>query len=144
MSLSACLAGHGLSQHVRKGLQAMGKHSKCVQTRDGNITASVDLDTALAQRLPSEPRWDYGLEITADHGIRLAWIEVHPAVSSEVEAVCRKLCWLRQFLDQSRGCKTLPLSFHWMATDAGVHIDAARRRRLAAVGLKMPTRRLSV
>ena len=144
MSLSACLAGHGLSQHVRRGLQAMGKHSKCVQVQHGKVTASADLDTALAQRLPNEPRWDYGLEIAAGNGTRLVWIEVHPAISSEVEAVCRKLRWLRQFLKQSQACQTLPHAFHWVATDSGVHIDATRRRRLAAVGLKMPTQCVSV
>lgn len=144
MALTACLDTHGLSGHVCKGLQALGKHSSCVEQQHGRAMASVNLDTALAPSQPDDPRWDYGVEVVHNQQTRLVWIEVHPAMSSEVDTVCRKLQWLRQFLAQSRSCQNQSKEFYWVATDAGVHIDPTRQRRLAAAGLKKPTRRVVV
>ena len=64
-------------------------------------------------------------------------------VAGEVQVVLQKLAWLKQWLAAGQdACAAAGASFHWVATDAGVHIDSARRRRLNAAGLKMPRGRL--
>jgi hypothetical protein len=140
MTLAACLEARGLNDHLRAGLKALGPDSARVKiARPRRAAHSVALDAALAGALPHAPRWDYGIGLTAEGGAHVAWVEVHTATSSEVEAVLKKLAWLKQWLaDGQDVCAQSVRSFHWVATDAGVHIDSARRRRLNAAGLRMP------
>jgi len=106
---------------------------------------SVDLDVALRQHYPNAPRWDYGVQWRRGKSEQIAWVEVHPATSGEVAAFLRKLEWLKGWLQQGAAqCQALPASFHWVATDVGVHIDSARRRRLNAAGIRMPRGRLEL
>lgn len=53
----------------------------------------------------SEPRWDYGLGYQMKG--RLAecaiWVEVHPATTSEVRAIVKKLDWLQEWLRSNAG-----------------------------------------
>jgi hypothetical protein len=142
MSLADCLDSRGLSQHLQSGLQALGKHTTCVEMRNRKATASVNLDAALKKSAQNAPRWDYGIEAMDGSQSTCVWIEVHPATSSEVKTVLEKLRWLRVWLKQSSTCRAVTHEFHWVATAAGVHIDTARQRQLAAAGLKMPKRRI--
>ncbi len=76
------------------------KHVECANPQ--RITGSVNLDSVLAQdlRYASEPRWDYGLGYKLPEGSEQAvWVEVHPAKTSEVSIVLKKLQWLRDWLD---------------------------------------------
>lgn len=140
MTLAACLEARGLKDHLRAGLKALGADSARVTiARPRRAAHSVALDAALEADLPHAPRWDYGIGLTADGSAHVAWVEVHTATSSEVETVLKKLAWLKQWLaDEHEACAQADRSFHWVATDAGVHVDSARRRRLNAAGLRMP------
>lgn len=144
MTLAACLEARGLNDHLRAGLKALGADSARVTVaRPRRAMHSVALDEALKTDLPHAPRWDYGIGLIADGDTHVAWVEVHTATSSEVEAVLKKLAWLKQWLaNADDACAEADRSFHWVATDAGVHIDSARRRRLNAAGLRMPQSRL--
>jgi hypothetical protein len=146
MSLSACMQAQGLAATLRNGLQALGPNSARVTMTPGSQAVhSVDLDDALRQQYPRAPRWDYGVQWRRGQSHQIAWVEVHPATSGEVAAFLRKLGWLRAWLQQAAAqCEVLPASFHWVATDAGVHIDSARRRRLNAAGIRMPRGRLEL
>jgi hypothetical protein len=146
MSLDACMNAQGIAAHVRPGLQALGANSHRVTiAAPGRALRSSDLDYALKQQYPNDPRWDYGVEWCRGQERQIAWIEVHRATSGEVECVLAKLQWLRKWLGNAAdACNSLPASYHWVATDAGVHIDAARRRRLNAEGLRMPRPRLQL
>ncbi len=140
MTLADCVKARGLNDHLRAGLKALGPDSARVTVaRPRRATHSVALDEALKADLPHAPRWDYGIGLTAEGREHVAWVEVHTATSSEVEAVLKKLAWLKQWLaDGQDVCAQSVRSFHWVATDAGVHIDSARRRGLNAAGLRMP------
>jgi len=146
MSLDACMNAQGIAAQVRPGLQALGANSQRVTIAEpGRALRSIDLDRALKQRYPNDPRWDYGVEWCRGQKRQIAWIEVHPATSGEVDCVLTKLKWLRNWLGTApAACNSLPASYHWVATDAGVHIDTARRRRLNAEGLQMPRSRLQL
>lgn len=145
MSLHDCLTRCGLAGSLQPGLRALGKYSSRIKVSAGaRANESVDLDHALKADQPTASRWDYGISLEVDTAPRIAWVEVHPASSGEVEAVLKKLAWLKHWQREAGGaCQRTPSSYHWVATDA-VHIDATRRRRLAAQGLKMPQRQLTL
>lgn len=140
MSLKGCVTAAGLACAIQPGLQALGANSKRIQlVSPAKATESVDLDAALTAAKVPGAKWDYGIGIARGQRHEVVWVEVHTATSSEVDTVLKKLAALRQWLQShAPHCTTVPCSFHWVATDAGVHIDAARRRRLSAAGLRMP------
>lgn len=144
MSLKTCMTARGLGAELRNGLKALGAHSVRVQVATSfKASHSIDLDAALRSQQPKASRWDYGVGLQRGSQERIAWVEVHPATSGEVEAVLNKLAWLKRWLAQAAdSCCSTESSYHWVATDAGVHIDTARRRRLNAAGLQMPQSRL--
>jgi hypothetical protein len=138
------MKARGLDGALRKGLQALGTNSKRVTVaKPRKAVHSIALDESLKAQYPNAPRWDYGIGLQENKVERIAWVEVHPATSSEVDAVLKKLAWLKTWLAQHADpCHKTPATFHWVATDAGVYIDTARRRRLNAAGLEMPQSQL--
>jgi ligand-binding sensor domain-containing protein len=146
MSLEACMRAHGLQDSLKTGLQALAAHSTRVKARNGTrVVKSIDLDNALKSSHPNSPRWDYGISITRGPLAHVAWVEVHTATSKEVDSVIRKLRWLHEWLNSKKHeCVSPSVSYHWVATDAGVHIDTARRRKLVGVGLKMPSAQIQL
>jgi len=138
------MVARGLGGHLQPGLRALGPHSARVRVaRPRQASESVALDDALKPAHPRDPRWDYGIGIKDGAREMVAWVEVHPATSAEVDAVLKKFAWLKRWLDTHEdACAALMSTFHWVATDSGVHIDAARRRRLNAAGLRMPQSQL--
>ncbi|MFN3630678.1 MAG: hypothetical protein ACK4XK_11590 [Casimicrobiaceae bacterium] len=140
MRLQICAAHFGIQTALRPGLKALGVHSRRIKVASPwKAECSIDLDQALHAQHPNEPRWDYGVELTFGQHRAIDWVEVHPAYSSEVGTVLAKLAWLKRLLatGEANGACSAG-SFHWLATDAGVHIDSAPRRRLNAAGLRMP------
>lgn len=146
MSLDACMQAQGLAAALRNGLQALDANSlRVTMTPGSQAVHSVDLDDALRQRYPNDPRWDYGVQWRRGQSHQIAWVEVHPATSGEVTAFLRKLGWLKAWLQQAAAqCEVLPCSFHWVATSTGVHIDSARLRKLNAAGIRKPRGRLEL
>jgi hypothetical protein len=129
------------------GLQALGTHSQHVQCAETErLGGSVNLDEALKPLYPTEPRWDYALGWHRGSGEVAIWVEVHPAYTSEVEVVIRKLQWLRGWLATSAPAldaltKRDESPFFWLAT-GGVSItrNSPQARRLAKSGLRYPAR----
>jgi len=119
------------------------------------LTGSIDLDATLSSNADHRhaPRWDYGLGYRVrPQRERAIWIEVHPASTSEVQAVLRKLDWLRVFLrDEAPELGALtaePINeiepFVWLATASGTHItpNSPQARQLNQAGLSLPRRML--
>lgn len=138
------MAARGLGGQLQTGLRALGADSTRVSVnKPGKASHSIALDEALRAQFPQDPRWDYGIGLVHGKQHSIAWVEVHTASSREVDIVLKKLSWLKQWLTMANdACKLTAMTFHWAATDAGVHIDSARRRRLNAAGLQMPQSRL--
>ncbi len=131
---------------MQDGLRALGSHSARVKVKPPRqASKSVALDDALKPAHPRDPRWDYGIGIRDGTQEMVAWVEVHPATSAEVDTVLKKFDWLKRWLDTHEdACRAHTSTFHWVATDSGVHIDQARRRRLNAAGLRMPQSQLQL
>lgn len=130
----------------RRGLQALGNHSSKIQCDDTHrLTGSVNLEDTLKPVKPNSPLWDYGIGYR--HGReRAIWIEVHPASSTHVEEVLRKLNWLRDWLrnEAPRLDDLTQGDFYWISTDSRIAITAnsPHAKRLAKHGLKGPQKSL--
>ena len=103
------------------GLQALkGEHRSAMRLRTTQCRwrGSVDLDASLAVRYPNDARWDYALGYGYENrpdGV--AYVEVHPASSHDVDGVIRKKAWLTSWIDCSApGLGRLAAGgFHWAA-----------------------------
>jgi hypothetical protein len=134
-----------LGKHAyHAGLKALtAAHRKRIQQGEARILGSINLDGALCQRYPNEPRWDYGIGIQKGNKPYAIWVEVHPANTSNVSEVLLKLRWLKGWLSgqatQLHALTPPQRAYHWIATD-GVHItsNSPEARQLAQAGLTMP------
>lgn len=133
----------------RPGKQALkNQHRAKVHCGDSHRpTGSVDLDECLQETNEhrNSPRWDYGLGYRADNAEVALWIEVHPASTSDVDTVLKKLHWLKNWLrEEASDLWSLTTKhdspFFWLATRAGVHIrpGSPQDRRLRMAGLGAP------
>jgi hypothetical protein len=133
-----------LGKHAyHAGLKALtAAHRKRIQQGEARILGSINLDGALCQRYPNEPRWDYGIGIQKGSKPFAIWVEVHPASTSNVSEVLLKLRWLKGWLSgqatQLHALTPPQRAYHWIATD-GVHItpNSPEARQLAQAGLTM-------
>jgi len=130
-----------LSGAYRPGLQAMQSrdHSRISCCDSHVVTGSVNLDYALATMLPDDPRWDYGVGVTARTRSETAiWIEVHPASSHHVGEVLGKLGWLKNWLrTRAPELDAMPREFVWVASgQVAFQANSPQRRRLATQGLR--------
>ena len=136
----AVLATDGLNDAYHPGLQALRSVDRqritCARPRD--LTGSVNLDAALSDALPNDPRWDYGVGVSKrQHSESVVWIEVHPASSRHIQAVLRKFSWLRQWLAGSAPLlNRMPAKFVWVASGrVAIPANTPQRRRLSASGI---------
>jgi hypothetical protein len=134
-----------LGKHAyHAGLKALtAAHRKRIQQGEARILGSINLDGALCQRYPNEPRWDYGIGIQKGNKPYAIRVEVHPANTSNVSEVLLKLRWLKGWLSgqatQLHALTPPQRAYHWIATD-GVDItpNSPEARQLAQAGLTMP------
>jgi hypothetical protein len=78
----------------------------------------VDIDNAVKQEFSSDNRWDYAVGYDG----KTYFIEIHPADTSEVKTILKKLGWLKVFLsEKAPELNKEPKSFHWVASK-GNHI----------------------
>ena len=142
----------------RAGKQALQRRHRdrvtCTESR--RLTGSIALDDAL-EREPEhadQPRWDYGLGYRPASGPeRVVWVEVHKATTHEVDAVLRKLRWLKAWLSSEGGQLQRMTDnaadgderFVWLAS-AGVKIRSGTPQmlRLNASGIGRVRRHLSL
>lgn len=131
-----------LANAYRPGLQALkradAKHITC--TKPGTLAGSVDVDSALYEIYPNEPRWDYAVGIKNDQTTDWTiWIEVHPASSTgEVNVVIAKLRWLKSWAaDAAPELLSLTREYVWVATGSVAFSHASpQRKRLASEDIR--------
>jgi len=131
------------------GLRALtDSDRKRIVPDKASILGSVNLDAALRQHYPNAPRWDYGIGIQKGKPYAI-WVEVHPADTSNVDEVLKKLAWLKDWLAHAaqplHALTPQQSAYHWLATD-GVHINQSspQARQLNQAGLTMPRRVLNL
>jgi hypothetical protein len=79
----------------QKGLQALGKYSKKIDLEDtSKCEGSLDIDACTTKKYPNDSRWDYALSYNNE----VFFVEVHSANTNEVQAVLKKLQWLKDWL----------------------------------------------
>ena len=80
----------------RAGLQAVknSDRNKVDATDSRKIQGSLDIDGQVMEIYPDDNRWDYALS----YDDKIYFFEVHPASTSEVDAVIKKLGWLKNWL----------------------------------------------
>jgi hypothetical protein len=117
-----------------------------ITSRDGrSLTGSIDLDKAMRLAHPDAARWDYGIGIRRN-GEHVVWVEIHPASSSHIEAVLRKLQWLRGWLKTNAPeLRGLSATFAWVASGAvALPRTSPQRRRVANAGIHFAGERIEV
>jgi len=124
-----------------EGLQALSKtdRRRLACNTPSKIVGSINLDQALRPRHPNEPIWDYGVGLHSAHNSDyVKWIEVHPASSSHIAEVLKKLNWLRGWLRNSASSlDALPREFIWVASGkVALQKGSPQIRRIAQAGLR--------
>lgn len=135
-----------VAAHYQKGLWALSAGDtariRCANTR--RLTGSVNVDSALQAAEPNAPRWDYGIGYCRGNNDVAVWVEVHPASSTSITDMLRKLQWLRDWLrTQAPALAALTQGdYYWVSTDATIAItpNSPQAKRLAAAGLRGPMR----
>lgn len=130
----------------RIGLKALGVHSNIiVVSNTRHLQGSVDIDTCTSTNYPQASRWDYAI---AYHN-EVFFIEIHPAISSEVKTVLSKLQWLKAWLrDHAPELNALKAKsrnpFVWIQTkDFKILKNTPQYRAAVAAGL-LPINRLEL
>lgn len=80
---------------LKPGLSALKGNSKVVRVADTKlIDGSVDIDEAVRDKYPEDSRWDY----VVGYADEAFFIEVHPAATSNVDEMVKKVKWLKVWL----------------------------------------------
>lgn len=84
---------------LHEGLGAVeGKYRSKIQVKDPRkLCGSVDIDTDLKADQPEAARWDY----VVGHDDKAYFIEIHPADTSNIKEIIKKLDWLKNWLKNS-------------------------------------------
>ncbi|HHJ13263.1 MAG TPA: hypothetical protein ENJ79_02645 [Gammaproteobacteria bacterium] len=139
----------GLSaDDCRRGMVALGTHSRKIHVNDSQqLSGSVNLDAALRDRFPNDPRWDYCIGYCMDGGEAAFWVEVHPAQTANVGEMLAKLAWLKAKIEAVPDLAALTnratKPFCWVATGSiSISQNSPQARRLATSGLQKPSKHL--
>lgn len=81
----------------RSGLQALGPNSKKVSVKCAkDLLGSVDIDSCTHTIYPNDSRWDYAV----GYNQKVIFMEVHPADTSNVSEMIKKVQWLKTWLKE--------------------------------------------
>jgi hypothetical protein len=80
----------------KNGLQALKRSDtgKVTASDTRKIDGSVDIDAAVKTLYPDANRWDYAI----GYDSKVCYVEVHPAYTSEIDIMLKKLSWLKGWL----------------------------------------------
>lgn len=132
---AAVLASPEIKCCYRNGLQATGNYSKMIELSDTRkAEGSVNIDDWVADRYSNENRWDFVIGYDG----KAYFIEVHPAYTSEIGTVLKKLEWLKAWLqnkapllNQLKDADRTP--FYWMPSGKfNIPRDSRQFRQLAS------------
>ena len=105
-----------ISTAFQPGLKALGAESCHIRAVNPQlIDGSVNIDKCLKTLYPHASRWDYAIGYDGN----AYFVEIHPADTSNVDEMIRKVGWLKKWLSESatdlqslHKCKV----FHWIPT----------------------------
>lgn len=81
----------------QEGVNAFGKYAVKIKVpAPTRIEGSLDIDAATEKLYPDDNRWDYALCYDSE----VFYIEIHPAITSEVSKMVKKLQWLKTWLSK--------------------------------------------
>lgn len=135
----------------RSGIQALSRADRdrivCSNTR--RLRGSVDIDAALVEALPNDPRWDYGIGHYNGKTEEAIWVEVHPASSNHVSRVIQKAKWLRAWLGENAaallGITRDGDGYVWLSSGTvSIQRGSRQAKKLAMAGVSFPRRRLEL
>jgi hypothetical protein len=132
----------GLEGAWHGGLQAMpAADRQHVDAEDARrLTGSANVDAALAERHPNDPRWDYavGHSPTNRRGEVVYWIEIHPASNREINVVLGKLTWLKSWMKNSAPrLQAMEKVFVWVSIGkTSFTLSSPQQKRFALLGLR--------
>lgn len=126
----------------KKGLSALGGNSTKIKVTDARkVDGSLDIDCSVKKLYPEESRWDYGVSYNG----KVYFVEVHPAMTNEVETVLKKLAWLKQWLkNQAPEISRLKADdpFHWIQTANNLILPKTSQYRKLAESKLLPKKQL--
>jgi hypothetical protein len=119
------------------GLQAFGQcHNKIHVSDTRLIDGSVDIDACTEKKYPDENRWDYVLS----YNRKVYFVEVHPACTSEVNVVLKKLQWLKDWLNRQApniNKQKAPQPYYWVQSGKNAILKTSSQyRRISQSNLK--------
>ena len=131
---------HDISTAYRSGLRALKRsdRSTFVVADTRLLDGSVDIDTAVQEKYPNENRWDYAIGYSG----KVCYVEVHPAYTSEVSTIEKKLKWMKTWLKKEAPLldaipKAIP-AFVWAQTGKGAILpQSSQAKKLATWGIKV-------
>ena len=92
---SAVVKCDEIKDAFKPGLSALKSNSVFVKADDTNlIQGSVDIDAAVKDLYPEDPRWDYVIGYAEE----AVFVEIHPAATSNVDEMVKKVKWLKNWL----------------------------------------------
>ncbi|QEM05694.1 hypothetical protein DIU31_020050 [Mucilaginibacter rubeus] len=127
------------------GLSGLGTNSTKVNAVNTRLfNGSVNIDLCTATKYANENRWDYSF----GYNDKAYFIEVHPANTSEVDVVIKKLQWLKNWLSsQAPELNKIKAQtpYYWIQSGKGAILPGSNQaRKVAQAGIKpMPSLRLS-
>jgi hypothetical protein len=78
----AVLSTADIAEAYQNGIQALLPEHRRGLRNGQSATGSVDIDSALKKKLPSDYRWDYGIGLPKGQtSEKVLWLEVHHAAS---------------------------------------------------------------
>ncbi len=129
----------------RKGLQALGTHSKKIALANPLLCdGSIDIDGCTTRLYPEDSRWDYACAYRG----KVYFIEVHTASTSEVSKVLKKLQWLKDWLHQRAPLVNelkADSPYYWIQSNGSALLKTSPQfRRIKQAGLTpIPTLKLN-
>lgn len=130
-----------LAKSLCDGLQALhrGDRKRILCNDPRVVVGSINLDDALSSQYPNDPVWDYGIGVGKNNSSdNIKWIEVHPASSSHINELLKKLQWLREWLRVAAPkLDVLPREFVWIASGkVSLQKGSPQMKKLAQAGLR--------
>ena len=140
------LMNSSLGPCIKNGLQAIAKPDKVSLQVTRTKAKSVDIDRCLEEDYPNDNRWDYAVFIETDDILNTAFIEIHPANESEVDAVIKKAQWMKRWIvDNDLLIITENRKFFWVSSGkVKVSKNSQKIRLLRKQGIEGPQEHLFV
>lgn len=107
--------------------------SKVVAADNNQLQGSLDIDSQVKALYPNDPRWDYVLS----YDDKIYFFEVHPAETSEVDQIVKKVKWLKCWLKtKAPEINKLPKAEHpytWVQSGRYAILPTAREKMKLSV-----------